>query len=292
MAVGSASRARLPATKVRLANLGAVAWLSRLYFRRSADRKVAGYSKRIVHHEYAGHPLAISLEDPVAEDWYDHDWPMIPELARLRESRLGSGARVFDIGAHQGVVALILSRLVGAAGQVIAVEAERHNFEVASRNRELNEAGNLEVLHAAGGSADGSLYFRGGLNGSVATHGRVGLARVPAVSIDGLAKTYGAPDVVFIDVEGYEQQVLRGAAATIAAARSDFFVEVHVDSGLEALGGSAEAVLEQFDSTRFRRLVSPAHSERDEYDFCDLADRPDVVAERFFLLALAHPDAG
>jgi FkbM family methyltransferase len=292
MAVGSASRARLPTTKVRLANLGAVAWLSRLYFRRTADRKVASYRNRVVHHEYAGHPLAISLEDPVAEDWYDHDWPMIPELARLRESRLGSGARVFDIGAHQGVVALVLSRLVGAAGHVIAVEAERHNFEVALRNRELNEAGNLEILHAAGGSADGSLYFRGGLNGNVATHGRVGLARVPAVSIDGLAKTYGAPDVVFIDVEGYEQQVLRGAAATIAAARSDFFVEVHVDLGLEALGGSAEAVLEQFDPTRFRRLVSPAHGERDEYDFCDLADRPDVVAERFFLIALSHGHAG
>jgi FkbM family methyltransferase len=292
MAVGSASRARLPATKVRLANLGAVAWLSRLYFRRSADRKVAGYRKRIVHHEYAGHPLAISLEDPVAEDWYDHDWPMIPELARLCESRLGAGARVFDVGAHQGVVALILSRLVGAAGQVIAVEAERHNFEVATRNRELNEAKNLEIVHAAGGSAGGSLYFRGGLNGSVATHGRVGLARVPAVSIDGLAETYGAPDVVFIDVEGYEQQVLDGAAATITAAGSDFFVEVHVDSGLEALGGSAEAVLERFDPTRFRRLVSPAHSERDEYYFRDLADHPDVVAGRFFLIALSHGHAG
>jgi FkbM family methyltransferase len=285
MKTGGVSR-DVPAIRFRLANLTALAWLSRLYLRHTADRKIAGYPSRIVHHEYGRFPLAISLEDPVAEKWYDHDWPIVPELACLCESGLRPGARVFDVGAHQGIVALMLSRLVGESGQVIAVEAEQHNFDVALTNRELNGAGNLEILHAAGGSDDGSLYFRGGLNGSVATRGHIGLARVSAVSVDGLAERYGAPDVVFIDVEGYEEQVLHGATATIAAGMSDFFVEVHVGSGLESLGGSADAVLGQFDPASFQRLVSPAASELDEYGFCDLNDRREVVAERFFLIAL------
>lgn len=271
----------------RLANVRALAWPARLYFRGTADYKIAAYGNRIVSHSYGGHRLSISLEDPVAESWYDHDWPLMPELSCLCGSRLRTGARVFDLGAHQGVVALILARLVASSGQVVAVEAERHNFEVAVRNRDLNEASNLEILHAAGGAADGSLYFRGGLNGAVANAGRVGLARVPAVSIDGLAERYGVPDVVFIDVEGYENEVLRGGTHTLAAGKTDFFVEVHVGYGLESLGGSAQAVIDHFDPDRFRRLASPGGSERDEYRFCEVNERPHLLADRFFLISLA-----
>jgi FkbM family methyltransferase len=284
--VWGAGRRRVPSLKVRLANVGALAWASRFYFRHMADRKIARYRNRVVDHSYGGHRFAISLEDPVAEEWYDHDWPIMPELERLRESRLRGGARVFDLGAHQGVVALMLCRLVGPAGRVVAVEAERHNYEVAVRNRDLNDAPNLEIVHAAAGAVDGSAYFRGGFNGNVARRGRVGLARVPAVSIDGLAKAYGVPDVVFIDVEGYEQEVLRGGARTLAGARTDFFVEVHVGQGLESLGGTARSVLAHFGANRFRRLVSPAGNEREDYRFLELDDHP-VPAERFFLVALA-----
>jgi FkbM family methyltransferase len=281
------AQARLGAARAGLANLSAVAWPARFYFRHTADRKIASYSNHVVHHSYGGHQLAISLEDPVAEDWYDHDWPLMPELARLRASRLRSGARVFDLGAHQGVVAMILARLVGPDGQVVAVEAERHNFEVALTNRNLNAASNVEILHAAAGAGEDSLYFRGGLNGAVASSGRFGLARVPAVSVDRLAELYGTPDVVFVDVEGYEQEVLRGAARTLTGGETDFFVEVHVGYGLESLGGSASSVLERFDPNRFRRLVSPARGEREEYSFRELDERPDLLDERFFLVALA-----
>jgi FkbM family methyltransferase len=271
----------------RLANVRALAWPARLYFRHTADYKIANYHNRVITHSYGGHQLAISLEDPVAESWYDHDWPLMCELECLCDSRLGPGARVFDIGAHQGIVALILARLVTPSGQVVAVEAERHNFEVAVRNRELNHASNLDVLHAAGGATDGSLYFRGGLNGTVANNGRVGLARVPAVSIDGLAERYGVPDVVFIDVEGYENEVLRGGAHTLAAGKTDFFVEVHVGYGLEALGGSAQAVVDNFDPGQFRRLGSPAGSELERYRFCEVNEQPNLLADRFFLICLA-----
>ncbi len=271
----------------RLADVSALAWPARLYFRRTADRQIAAFANRIAHHSYAGHPLAVSLEDPVGEAWYDHDWPLTAELACLAGSRLGSGARVFDLGAHQGVVALMLSRLVGPDGQVVAVEAERHNFEVAVRNKDLNDASNLEVVHAAAGSLDGSLLFRGGLNGTVSSKGRVGLTRVPAISVDGLSKRYGPPDVVFIDVEGYEHEVLRGATATLAAGNTDFFVEVHVGYGLESRGGSARSVLDQFDRHRFRLLSSSGGSEREQYRFDELDEDGELLNDRFFLIALA-----
>jgi FkbM family methyltransferase len=280
-------RSGSPSISTRLGKVSALSWLARFYVRHTANRKIATYRKRIVHHSYGLHQLAVSLEDPVAEDWYDHDWPVTPELACLSRSRLGPGARVFDLGAHQGVVALMLARFVGSGGQVIAVEAERHNFEVAVRNKSLNEATNLEILHAAGAATDGWVHFKGGLNGAVARRGRVGLARVPTLSVDRLAERYGSPDLVFIDVEGYEHEVLRGARHTLDGGETDFFVEVHVDYGLEDLGGSAQSVIEYFDPGRFRLLVSPAAGELDHYRFGELAHHTDLLTSRFFLIALA-----
>jgi hypothetical protein len=95
----------------RLAHSRALAWPARFFTRYVVRRRVARYRNRVVHHRYGGHELAISLEDPVADEWYDHDWPLPHELARLRASRLVPGARVFEIGAHQGIVALMLARL-------------------------------------------------------------------------------------------------------------------------------------------------------------------------------------
>jgi FkbM family methyltransferase len=286
--VMTSTRTRLPSLSSRLARARSLAWLSRAGIRYLVKRRTARYGRRVVSHSYGSQELTISLEDPVAEEWYDYDWPLPPELVRLRESRLVAGARVFDVGAHQGVVALMLSRLAGPEGQVVGVEAERHNFEVACRNRDLNGAGNLELIHAAGAAQDGWLHFSDRLNGTVVKHGRVGLSRVRSLSVDGLAERYGRPDVVFVDVEGFEHEVLSGARRTIAAGASDFFVEVHVGYGLEDLGGSTRLVLEHFDRDDFRLLVSRAGNALDDYELLPLDEHPEVLRDRFFLLALAR----
>jgi FkbM family methyltransferase len=285
--VASLTRTRWQSIRARIVRARAVAWPSRFLIRYLVGRRVSHYPNRVVRHTYGGYDFSISLEDPVAQAWYDHDWPLMPELESLRTSRLVAGARVFEIGAHQGVVALMLSRLVEPAGEVVAVEAEQHNFEVAVRNRDRNEAGNLQLTHAAGGANDGWLQFRDRLNGTVVKGGRVGLTRVRALTVDSLAARHGAPDVVFIDVEGYEHEVLRGAQQTLAAGKSDFFVEVHVGYGLEDLGGSVQMVLDHFDPTRFQLLVSPSCSELEHYDLHPISERPDMFTDRFYLVALA-----
>ena len=49
-------------------------------------------------------------------------------------------------------MALMLAREVGTAGRVFAVEANRHNADIAIRNSELNGASNIEITRAAIGS--------------------------------------------------------------------------------------------------------------------------------------------
>jgi FkbM family methyltransferase len=171
------------------------------------------------------------------------------------------------------------------------VEAEKHNHRVALRNTQLNGITNVSVILAAVGAEEGSVRFAEGLNGHVLSRGAAASARVPGITIDALVDRHGPPDVVFIDVEGYEVEALRGAQRCIAAGDTDFFVETHIGHGLEDAGGTVHDVLNYFPDPRFRRLVSPARGEWEGYSFTKL-DTTDPPRERFFLVALARSARG
>lgn len=250
-------------------------------------RLIRTYPARTVEHSYGGVPLKVRLTDPLAEGWYDHDWAALPEMAALQRGRLRPGARVFDIGAHQGVVAALLARVVGPSGQVVAVEASAHNCRAAAANRELNALPWIEVVHAAVSDRPGTVVFNEGLNGQLDDgSGDSGRVTVPAVTVDGLAERFGVPDVVFLDVEGAECLAL-SAASRVLACGADFFVEVHVGCGLEKLGGSVQRILSFFPDDRFER------SARGEADpgFRPLHDDDTLTGDRFFLLALRREEA-
>src|SRR6516165_11386925 len=80
-------------------------------------------------HEFEGH-----IADPLARGWYDHDWDRLGEIDMLGANGLRGDCRVFDLGAHQNVVAMMWAKEVGPSGTVISVEASRHNVEVGQRN--------------------------------------------------------------------------------------------------------------------------------------------------------------
>lgn len=221
-------------------------------------RLITAYEPRTVEHVYAGHRLRIHLEDPLAEGWYDRDWLEPAEITEMRRGRLGDGALVFDVGAHQAVVALILARIVGEAGTVVAVEAEPHNARIAQRNVQENDARNVVVLDAAVGSKTGRLSFTESLNGHVAAAGHPGAIEVDALTVDALAAAHGRPDVVLVDVEGYEEHVLAGATATIAAAATDFLIELHSAELLGAAGSTADDVLGHFEGRPYELAVALA----------------------------------
>ncbi len=243
-------------SKVAKAALPPALW--QILRRRRVQRRIESFPARTVVHTYGGQPLRVAIRDELAAGWYDHDWPRQPEIDLLTNGRLREGATVFDIGAHQGVVALMLAREVGPTGTVVAVEAEPHNVRVARLNCALNGARNVHVIAAAIAAESGHLYFTEGLNGKVIPGVRAGKVRVEAVTIDELADRYGVPDVVFLDVEGYEGHALRGAAKTLSNARTDFFIELHDAEALEAVGDSASAVLQHFVDAQYSLFLAPA----------------------------------
>lgn len=229
-------------------------------------RTIRGFAPYVTTRSYGGRELRVSIEDPVAQGWYDHDWPPLSEIGLLAErGQLRPGTRVFDLGAHQCVLALMLAAEVGSSGLVVAVEATPHNAEVGLRNVALNVgagsvegAANVVVCNAVASSAEGTIAFAPTLNGHVAAR-RAGYAfppvDLPAVTVDSLARTYGPPGVIFVDVEGFEQRVVEGAGETFTAGRPDWFVEVHAGGPLEEQGGSVAGVLAHFEERGYRLLV-------------------------------------
>ena len=129
----------------------------------------------------------------------------------------------------------------------------------------------------------GTLTFNRGSNGHVDDGtGAWGTMEVKAVSIDDLAAENGVPDVLFVDVEGFECEVLQGARQTLAHG-PDCFVEAHVGVGLEKFGGSVERLLSLFP-TGYQFFVAPP-----EGAFVSLEESAAVMRDRFFLIA-ARPD--
>jgi FkbM family methyltransferase len=269
----------------RLARSLAPGWAYRIYRQRKIAQKIATYPVHEVVHSFGGHSLRVHLADPLAEGWYDRDWDELAEVSfLLRRGVLRRGGRVFDLGAHQGVVALVLARTVGPSGSVVAVEGERHNAEVAAINCKLNAVETVEVVHAVVADTSGTRSFVAGLNGNVDENASFGNVEVPSVTIDELAARFGDPDLVFLDVEGYEGRALQGATETLRRRRASFFVEVHAS----LVGFRPSQLVSVFFGNGFTVYTSAV----DPDGRCDLQPlHGDLPVGRFYLVAVPEERA-
>jgi len=220
----------------------------------------------------------------MAEAWYDRDWDDgFQEITELSNRRLTKGCRIFDIGAHQGVVALIMSQIVGSEGDVVAVEGDPWNASRAVKNFKLNSATNIRSVNAIIGSNTDSPL--GKLN-PANLMSQWSLDNVPMRSIDSLVREFGNPDVIYVDVDGFELQVLSGSQSAHIL-DIDWFVEVHVGCGLEVQGGSWQDVLSYFPEDRYERFIAS----EEQKIFATFAATSPLLADRFFLLALHRSNA-
>lgn len=233
-------------------------------------------------HRFGNRELAIHVADQIARSWYDVDWTVPGEIQLLaNRGQLKHGVTVFDLGAHHAVVAMILADYVGDSGRVIAVEASAHNVEVALVNVAANDMNMVTVVHAAVSDSGGDLRFVPALNGQVATDYAPAVI-VPATTVDLLTERYGPPAVVFMDVEGYEINVLRGAVRTIETACPDICIEVHAGgNGLEKFG-TVDDLLALLPSD-YSILVSPAA----DVAYVPLAEGASILERHSRLVALA-----
>lgn len=114
------------------------------------------------------------------------------------------GDTVVELGAEYGTETLFLSRMVGAAGRVIAVEAHPRTCVGLREMVRLNKLSNVTVVHAAVGDASGVTTITDA-NPRDNTVG-VGGVEVPALSFTDLLarENVSRVDLLKVNIEGAE----------------------------------------------------------------------------------------
>ena len=242
--------------------------------------ELATFMNRVVSHRYGPYRLDMNINDRVAEEWYDKDWALPPEFTFLSEAQLPRTGRVFDLGAHQCLLAMLLKNELVPAGTVVAVEANRHNAEIARRNLETNGIDNIDVVRALISSRTGRAHADASFN-SRAKQGLDALVSdaVAAMSIDELSHHKGWPDLVYMDIEGFEIEALKGASQTLTR-WCHWFVELHGDEILSRYGARNSDVLQFFGYQDFARYLCPLTGDK----FRLLSESEPVPSERCYMI--------
>lgn len=164
-----------------------------------------------------------------------------------------SGKSLFvDVGAHVGMYTV---RLAHSYDTIIAVEPDPENIRTLEKNLALN--GLLEipyeikVLPVACGESDGEAYFKcQQVGGHIVSKARSGKNVIPVKvkSLDSIVfENVNVDDysliVVKVDVEGWEEKVVRGARKLIKNYKPVFVIEHHEYRGYK-IEGTHERIIE------------------------------------------------
>jgi FkbM family methyltransferase len=150
------------------------------------------------------------------------------------------GDWVVSAGGNIGVHLIPLSRMVGDVGRVITFEPQATLRGILDENLRVNGCRNVEV-HPYALAREGGEVFMPVVNYSMPNNfGGLGLVgeeiereSVRAVSLDALKLE--RLDFLMLDVEGAEEDALRGARATIDRHRPRLYVEIDKEDKREPL---------------------------------------------------------
>lgn len=162
-------------------------------------------------------------EDQYAENYGVREPHVFSAIVDL----LTPGDVVWDIGANAGYFSVIMAQRVKPNGRIVAFEPEPRIREVLIKNIELNNLDNVSILPVALGDKSSVMNI---LSSKAASSGAHRLAYSGADTADGTQaieievttgdqiiaqNTAPSPTVLKIDVEGFEEEVIKGLSAAL-----------------------------------------------------------------------------
>jgi FkbM family methyltransferase len=165
--------------------------------------------------------------------YYEGAWE--PDTVAALRRLIKPGQTVLDIGANMGCHTLLMAQLMGETGQVVAFEPMSAAYAKLTRNIQLNRFPNIVAEKTGLSNNDGeteiafATSWRLDLKSDVA-----GAERVSFMTLDGYVAAhpglFNRLDCIKLDVDGFEEAVLRGAQDTLLRYRPVVLMEIGSDS--------------------------------------------------------------
>lgn len=165
------------------------------------------------------------------------------------------GMRVVDIGANIGCYTLLMTRLTGPRGKIIAFEPDPDNYRLLTKNIKRNRIGNITAVQKAVSNQSGSarLFLNRGHRGDhrLFDHeGKRPFLEIETTTLDD--QLAGNPvDVIKMDIQGAELLALGGMAKTIARNTGLIIITEFSPYHLEKCGASPSEFLDTLESAGF-----------------------------------------
>jgi FkbM family methyltransferase len=145
------------------------------------------------------------------------------EVIRFLDDKLHSGDVVYDIGSNIGICSVFAAHKTGGRGQVLAFEPAAETYADLNDNLQLNGLTDARAFRVALAdySGEAGLFTGEDLLFSSLVTSRNGQEKSqPIRVVEGdrfrEEEKLPAPDVVMIDVEGFEMGVMRGLRQTLS----------------------------------------------------------------------------
>jgi FkbM family methyltransferase len=153
-----------------------------------------------------------------------------PAMAQEYDQFLSDGlgkSTFLDVGACHGVYSLTFLCL-NPKGRVIAIEPSPTAREILEYNTAANNFDDrVEIISDAAGANNGTMHATANWHHLEATKNRQDAIAVGTRSIDAICDEYACtPDLVKVDVEGFELYVLQGATRLLLH-RPSLYLEIH-----------------------------------------------------------------
>ena len=175
---------------------------------------------KLVKRNIAGFSLFVDKDDPGISATLKRTkgfkkWHREPEFMDIIESSISKNDKVCDLGANIGYVTLIMARLVGEKGQIVAIEPSPHNFKILKemvRYNDLEE--NVELMHYAISNFKKEIEFHlssaSNLHSIKKTRNTIESIKINAISLDEIYRDRVPPTFIKMDIEGGELEALQG----------------------------------------------------------------------------------
>jgi FkbM family methyltransferase len=161
-----------------------------------------------------------------------------PNLQSALTDWIKPGWIIYDVGANIGYISLLISKMIGKEGKVIAFEALPANVERLKANLSMNqETSNVLIVPAAVTNVQSKVRFlisnscaAGKVDGSAGHHGIYqNEVDVPGITLDHFIYDQGnpIPHMIKMDIEGGESLALGGMTHLLSTIKPLMMIELH-----------------------------------------------------------------